>query len=157
MKGHEMDLLNTKIQKEWRQLGFYYERDDTALEWKIIGSKEGVYGFCKLLEDYSMDKRFQGISEDKHFGPYSYLKFMTWHRPKIGKEEICGQLEDFHFLSEIVRNKILEKKEIFNIDKEFSNENEYLIKFVIKEDNFDPSSFDLQLQMDSDENKSWQE
>jgi hypothetical protein len=131
--------------KEWNDLGFYYDRDDEKASWLIVGSKSGILKFCKLLDDYSNDKRVEGVSEDRHFGPYSYLKFMTWSEPKIAEREICGRLGDFKTLSEIIKKKLKTSKEAFQIDKEYSNNNKYRIEFIVKDDNFEPASVDPQL------------
>lgn len=134
-----------QTKNEWNDLGFYYDRDDDKSIWQIIGSKKGILKFCKLLEEYSDDKSREPISEDRHFGPYSYLKFMTWNEPKIAEREICGKLNDFKILSEIIKQKLNMSKNTFQIDKEYSKNNEYRLEFIIKEDNFEPASADTQL------------
>src|SRR5438876_675626 len=133
---------NEHTKLEWNKLGFCYDRDDKKLSWQIIGSKNGILKFCKLLEDYSNDKSNQNVSEDEHFGPYSYLKFMTWDKPKIFKKEICGRLNDFKVLSEIIKKKLEDSKDNFEVDEEYSNDNDYSINFVIKDENFEPASED---------------
>ena len=139
------DKVNEQTKNEWNTLGFYYDCDDDKGFWQIIGSKEGILKFCKLLEDYSNNGSKQNISEDEHFGPYSYLKFMTWNEPKIAKREICGRQSDFKILSDIIKHRLKTSNENFQVDKEYSNNNEYRIEFIIKEESFEPASADSQL------------
>ena len=87
------------------------------------------------------------ISEDEHYGPYSYLKIMTWDKPVINNDAISGTLSDLKKLSNLIKKK-LESQRIpseFEIDKEYSNQNESKLRFEIKEDGFDPASADPQL------------
>lgn len=128
----------------WRNLGFYYEFSEDKGVWKFVGSKKGLLKFSKLLDDYVLDPRNAGISEHEHYGPYLYLKIMTWDKPIIDKNAISGTLLDFKKLSDLIKQKLksLNALSKFEIDKEYSIENKAKIIFEIKEADFDPSSAD---------------
>ena len=34
--------------EEWRELGFFYDRDDDAKEWRLRGSRDGLRRFARL-------------------------------------------------------------------------------------------------------------
>jgi hypothetical protein len=36
------DAANQATKREWRELGFFYERDDHAKVWKLTGSRAGL-------------------------------------------------------------------------------------------------------------------
>jgi hypothetical protein len=132
--------------REWRELGFFYDRDDVRHEWKFIGSSEGLLQFVNLLLKYVANPRNGKISEHDHYGPYWYLKIVTWTEPLISKD-IRGTLADFQKLANLVRSKIEASKtrDVFTIDKEYSAKNEFVLKFFIKENGFDPAQADTQL------------
>ena len=146
-KEHSVVDLNSNTEANLRKddLGFYYSRDDKNCCWIITGSQEGILEFCDLLEGYSTDKSREAVSEDTHYGPYSYLKFMTWDKPEIVERKICGRLSDFKKLSDIIKNNLEKLNGDFEIDNEYSNDNEYSIKFVLKGDDFEPASMDPNL------------
>jgi hypothetical protein len=64
---------------EWRQLGFYYDRDDRLYvnQWRFFGSKKGLQNFVSMLDKYTNNPANDILSEHDHYGPYSYLKIMT--------------------------------------------------------------------------------
>jgi hypothetical protein len=68
--------------REWRELGFFYDRDDVSKEWRLVGSREGLRHFAGLLRAYVADPRNEMKSEHEHYGPYMYLEVMTW--PEAG-------------------------------------------------------------------------
>ena len=134
------EKINQMTREEWRDLGFYYDQDET--KWIFVGSNSGLQNFCILLEKYAGNKKHNVISEHDHFGPYFYLKITTWDRPVITKDAIYGRLIDFMNLSAIIKGKLNQGKSPFVIDKEYSHENELTLLFEIKEDGFDPASID---------------
>jgi len=141
------DKINEAILKGWRELGFYYDYNDDQKFWVLVGSKQGLLNFSKILDEYVLRPGTEMISEDEHYGPYSYLKIMTWDKPVINNDAISGTLSDLKKLSNLIKKK-LESQRIpseFEIDKEYSNQNESKLRFEIKEDGFDPASADPQL------------
>lgn len=70
-------MPNTKIneltQREWRELGYFYDRHDDVKEWRLSGSKAGLLNFAKSLQVYVQKTGNDLVSEHVHFGPYGYL------------------------------------------------------------------------------------
>ena len=66
--------MNKATRREWRALGFFYDRDDVGRKWRLIGSRAGLLRFKEALLRYAADPRNAGISEHEHFGPYSTLR-----------------------------------------------------------------------------------
>lgn len=131
---------------EWRQLGFYYDlgEDNDNPEWRFFGSKDGLKQIVYILEKYVEDPLNEGLSEHEHYGPYSYLKVMTWNKPTITKNYIAGRLEDLRILKNIVAEKlsVSEVGQSFTIKDDYGVDNEVDAKFFVMPDNFDPASMD---------------
>ena len=64
------DATNQATRREWRELGFFYERDDASREWRVTGSRSGLQRLRDLLLDYVADPRNRAESEHEHYGPY---------------------------------------------------------------------------------------
>ncbi len=138
---------NEKFIDEWRQLRFHYDFENEDNEWKFLGSKEGLKNLATLVDAYTNNKGNVGISEHEHYGPYSYLKIMTWDKPTITRGFIAGTIQDLKKLSEIITDKINKAcvGETFRIDKEYGIDNTATLSFDVMPDNFDPASLDKQL------------
>jgi hypothetical protein len=139
-------LVAEATRREWRELGFFYDRDDTAKEWRLTGSHEGLMAFAKLLADYSAEPSNVGLSEHDHFGPHMYLEVMTWDRPDITSHAIQGTLADLGRLADIVDASL---KTVMSdrivIREEYAPGAEYALVLEVREWPFDPSSLDPQL------------
>jgi len=135
--------------KEWRGLGFWYDMLDKGDrgEWIFHGSKTGFNNFVKSLNAYVNDPRNKELSEHEHYGPYSYLKVMTWDKPVIAKDYFAGTLPDIERLADLISQKLENSKEgdVFTVDKEYGVENSASATFFIEAEGFDPISLDEQL------------
>lgn len=132
------------LRKEWRELGFYYETDEQKKEWPFAGSKKGLLNFISCIDELEFEN---GLSKDSHFGPYSYLKLMTWDKPYIDLKLIAGREEDFETLKQIYKERvgITDIGGEFIIDKEYSLDSSASLRVKIMNDRFDPVSMDPQL------------
>jgi hypothetical protein len=143
-KAPKIDI-DEMLRKEWCDLGFYYETDHEKNEWLFAGSKKGLLNFIKCIDEHL---KFQkSLSDDSHFGPYSYLKLMTYDKPYIDLKLIAGRKEDFENLKKIYRTKV----EVTGVGKEFivnedySQDNSAILRVKIMKTDFDPVSIDSQL------------
>lgn len=138
------DKIKELTKQEWRELGFYYDRDDNEKLWKIVASKNGVTSFINLLYDFSNKFKESTESEHEHYGPYFYLEIMLWNCPSINKHCICGSHSDMIKLAKLIEGKNNESEinSVFYIGNEFSSECEYKLAFYIKYDDFDPAKED---------------
>ena len=138
--------IDQRIKDEWRELGFYYELEETNnyKEWRFYGDKKGLFNFVKLLEDYTNNSANDFLSEHDHFGPYSYLKIMTWDKPVITENYIAGTIADLKYFKNILADKLVKVQagQNFIIDKEYGIDNSAVVKFFMMEDGFDPVSMD---------------
>ena len=145
MKDKKIDIDQMMID-EWRQLGFYYDRDDRldVNQWRFFGSKKGLQNFVSLLDKYANNPANDTISEHDHYGPYSYLKIMTWDKPTITADYIAGTIQDLKSLKNIISEKLNNTLhgQTFNIEKDYGQENTITAKFFVMADNFDPVSMD---------------
>ena len=98
--------INAIIRDDWRALEFYYTRDDAAREWRLVGSRDGLRNFSRVLTRYADNLRNDLKSEHDHFGPYMYIKIMTWPDAGIGENAIHGTLADLRRLAAIVDDTI---------------------------------------------------
>ena len=138
--------IDQRIKDEWRELGFYYdiEESDYKNDWKFYGSKPGLQNFIKLIEDYTNKLDNDFLSEHDHYGPYRYLKIMTWNKAIITENYIAGTIKDLKNLKNIITDN-LEKTQVgesFTIDKVYGEDNTATAAFFIMENNFDPVSMD---------------
>jgi hypothetical protein len=129
---------------EWRELGFYYHRDDSANEWQIVGSLEGLSRFAGLLRSYVADPRNAQESEHEHYGPYMYLEVMTWNEPGIDEHSIHGTVAQLARLASLVEEKIsmIQPGGRMRIREEYAPSSTYALVLERRDDAFDPATPD---------------
>ena len=134
---------NLFTREEWRSLGFFYDRDDDSATWTLRGSKKGLKRFAVLLRNYASNPKNQLKSEHEHFGPYMYLKIMTWPEAGVGKA-IHGTLDDLKRLADIIDEKLEEIciGESLDISFDYAVSSEYRLALNLFPDNTDPASLD---------------
>jgi hypothetical protein len=139
-------LAAEATRRAWRELGFFYARDEQAKEWRLTGSREGLLGFATLLAEYSADPVNDSLSEHEHFGPYMYLEVMTSAKPDITGHAIEGTVGDIGRLAEILEG-VLRTADAGRlvIRDEYAPGADYSIVLVVKRWPFDPASLDPQL------------
>jgi hypothetical protein len=138
--------IDEMIKQEWRDLRFYYELEEynDFKQWRFYGSKSGLLNFINLLEIYTANKANDKISEHDYYGPYHYLKIMTWDKPKITENYFAGTMEDLNNLAGIITSKLnaVGVGHTFVISKEYGESNTASARFFIMADDFDPVSMD---------------
>ena len=141
------DKVNTKTREEWRELGFFYDVDDKAKVWTLIGSREGLLCFRDILRAYVADPRNSLESEHEHYGPYMYLKVMTWREAGFDKDAIRGPLGDLAHLAELGETKLAHAQpgSTVRIHEEFAANSPYALVLQVREDSFDPATADPNL------------
>lgn len=139
--------LNELTRSEWESLGFFYDYDDTSGTWLVRAPRRGMDRLCEELRRYASDPRNAKISEHEHYGPYSYLKFVTWTEPKVVADGIYGRVQDFDRLAGIVATAIMSAKpgDRVRIDETYGTANEARLELLLEPDNFEVSSADLAL------------
>ena len=141
-----MGNIDEMIKEEWRSLRFYYETDesDNIANWKFYGSRAGLCRFANILDQYVSNEGNDAISEHDHYGPYQYLKIMTWDKPEITKNYIGGTFNDLKFLKNIFTDKLNKTKagQTFTIGSEYGTTNKGVLEFFVMNNDFDPVSMD---------------
>jgi len=142
--------VNTRTREEWRSLGFFYDVDEHAQVWKFIGSRAGLLRFRDALSAYVADPRKASESEHEHYGPYMYLKIMTWRDTGIDKNAIRGPLPDLARLAAVVEARLATAKpgSVLRIQDEFAADSPYALVLEVREDSFDPATADPLLPAD---------
>jgi hypothetical protein len=145
------EKMNQVTREEWHELGFFYDFDKENSRWRFVGSRSGLLKFRDILNAYADDVRNERISEHEHYGPYFYLKLMTWEEAEITENAICGTLSDFRKLAAIVENKLIASSagSTFTIGDEHAEGNQAILEFEVREEGFDPASADPLLQSDA--------
>lgn len=138
------DKVNKKTREEWRTLGFFYDVDHEAKVWTLIGSRAGLLCFRDVLRAYVADPRNTLESEHEHYGPYMYLKVMTWQEAGFDKDAIRGPLGDLARLAELVEAKLADAQpgSTVRIHEEFAADSPYALVLQVHEDSFDPATAD---------------
>ena len=138
------EKVNEATRKEWRKLGFFYDRDDQTKEWRICGSRAGLLGFARTLLQYSKNPRRQQLSEHEHLGPYMYLEIGTWGARAIDNHWIAGTLEDLSVLSALITERVSKAKEgdVLRLREAYSPASAYELQLEVWSDEFDPAAAD---------------
>jgi hypothetical protein len=138
------DEVNKQTRAEWRALGFFYDRDDEAKVWELIGSRAGLMCFRDALLAYVDDPHNAKESEHEHYGPYMYLKIMTWQEAGFDNNAIRGPLADLLRLAELIETKLAKAQpgSVFRIQEEFITNSPYALVLQVREDGFDPATAD---------------
>jgi hypothetical protein len=138
------DATNRATKREWRDLGFFYHRDDHTKVWKLTGSRAGLLRFRDTLLSYVADPRNKLKSEHEHYGPYMYLEVMTWPEAGFDKHAIRGSLADLGRLANLIEAKLTTALpgSSIRIQKEFSADSPYALILDLREDGFDPAVAD---------------
>jgi hypothetical protein len=141
------EATSSATRREWRDLGFFYDRDDQNRIWKLTGSRSGLLRFRDALLSYAADAGNARKSEHKHYGPYSYLEVMTWPQAGFDNHAIRGSLADLARLAALLETKLATARPgcMFRIQEEFATDSPYALVLDVREDGFDPASADHQL------------
>jgi len=136
--------IKQETRAEWRELGFFYDRDDGAKEWHLVGSRTGLGRFAQLLRAYAGHPGHAMKSEHEHYGPYMYLEIMTWPEAGMNDHSIHGPLDALERLASLVEVKIasLRPGEKAWLREEFAPEADYTLVLNMRPDDFDPASAD---------------
>lgn len=131
---------------DWRRLGFYYDFDERVAvnQWDFTKAELASRHLYELVDEYISNPDNPVVSEHQRYGPYGYLKIMTWSEPKITNSCFAGTLNDLGNLSALVRTKITSSApgETFGISDDFGTKNTATARFLVMEDAFDPPSID---------------
>jgi len=146
-KSARMDAV---VRDEWRELGFFYESDEEAKEWRLRGSRDGLLHFASVLAAYARNPANAVLGEHEHFGPYMYLKIMTWNEPVLKGDAIGGSLDDIARLAELMRARLQDAVpgQRFSVGHDFDRSAEYSMSLQVEDGGFDPASADAQLPHD---------
>lgn len=138
---------NRQTADEWWQLGFFYEVVEAEKTWRFVGSRRGLLSFPRLLREYAAKPKNSEISEHQHFGPYWYLKVITWNEPLITARGIRGSLARLANLADLIEERVsaMNAGEIASLGPDYSPQSEFTLRFEVMEDDFDPASADILL------------
>ncbi len=129
---------------EWRNLGFFYDREDTSRTWRIVGSVAGIGKFARTVREYALNPRNETLSEHQHFGPYIYLEIGTAHRPEITDHWIAGPLQSLADLATLI-DQAAERAEVgdsTSLRQAFAPESTYDLVIEVQNEAFDPARED---------------
>ena len=137
---------NEATRGEWRDLGFFYDRDDASNSWRIAGTVQGLRKFAGLVRDYALNSKNESLSEHEHFGPYMFLEIGTWSQPEITNHWIAGPLKDLSTLASLIESvaDLSPVGERVSLRRLFAAESPYDLIVEVKDDGFDPAREDPQ-------------
>lgn len=130
------NATNSATRREWRELGFYYDRDDHTKVWRLTGSRAGLLRFRDELLSYAANPSNTAKSEHEHYGPYSYLEIMTWPEAGFDDHAIRGTLEDLARLAKIIEAKLSTSRpgSSIQIREEFAVDSPYSLVLEMRQD-----------------------
>jgi hypothetical protein len=87
------------------------------------------------------------LSEHEHWGPYSYLKIMTWKETGINARSIHGTLDDLRKLAGLVVAALEHAKpgDLIALGHTYVGTPSYELVLDVREADFDPASADPEL------------
>jgi hypothetical protein len=138
---------NEPTRREWRELGFFYDMDEAAREWRLVGSRSGLLRLRDLLLAYTADARNQSVGEHEHYGPYQYLKVTTCPEPSFDDQGVRGSPGDLERLARLVEASLQDARagSRIRIREGFAAESPYTLVLEVRPDDFDPSAADSAL------------
>jgi len=138
--------IDEATRRDWRGLGFYYERDDDSKTWRLLGTRDGLLGIAASLKAYAADENKKQESEHEHFGPYWYLEVGTWHTPEITEHWIAGPLESIDALASRVHTELIgaQPPATIRIRDMFAPSSPYEFQLEVQLEGFDPALADPQ-------------
>lgn len=141
------DSVNEATAREWRDLGFFYDRDDEGRIWRLTGTQAGLLRLADVLLRYAADPRNAGSSEHAHFGPYTYLEVMTWPEAGFDDHGIRGPLPELERLAHLIEAKlaVAGPGSSVEIGDEFALNSPYRLVLDMRQDGFDPATADPSL------------
>ena len=141
------EAVNEATRREWRDLGFFYELNDDGKEWRLVGSPSGLLKFRDLLLRYVANPRNEAKSEHDHYGPYMYLKILTWSEAGVDGNAIYGTLQELRQLAGIIEAKLQYARPgtVLRIQEDFAEGCEYCLVLDVRDEGFDPASADPEL------------
>ncbi len=138
------ELTNQATRREWRDLGFFYDQDNSAKVWRFVGSSTGLQKFAALVSEYSANPKHDTLSEHAHYGPYMFLEIGTWSSPEITDHWIAGPLANLSSLALAIARAADEVQvgQRISLRAMFAPESPYDLIFERREDAFDPAEED---------------
>ena len=130
--------------REWRELCFFYERDDLTEIWRIGGYVHSLRNFARLVRDYALEPDHESLSEHQHFGPYMYLEIGSWNHPEITNNWIAGPLRDLFTLASLIENVATRSAvgDRVSLRHPFAPQSAYDLIVEVQDDAFDPARAD---------------
>ena len=133
-------------QREWRELGFFYDCDDFSKSWRIMGTVQGLQRFAHLVRAYAFNSKNESLSEHEHFGPYMFLEIGTWSHPEITSHWIAGSLRDLSTLATLIESvaELSAVGDRVSLRHQFAAESPYDLIIEVQNEPFDPARADTQ-------------
>jgi hypothetical protein len=140
------EAVNQATRREWRELGFFYDRDDDSKSWRIVGEADGLRAFAKIVSKYAANPKNEMLSEHEHFGPYMYLEVGTWSEPQITDHWIAGPLLNLASLASFIEDtsRTIKIGKSVSLRSVFSPESPYDLVLELRDKDFDPALEDKQ-------------
>lgn len=144
------EMTNQVTRDEWRELGFFYDKDDAKNHWLLVGSKQGLGAFPTLIRAYCEDPRNTELGEHEHYGPYMYLKIVTAPQAQIDDDSISGSLHDLARLADLMETELkgASPGDVIEIGNKYISNPEYGLWLEVTADSLDPASADRCLAWD---------
>jgi hypothetical protein len=138
------DAAKESTRRAWRALGFFCGRNDTAKEWRIVGSVKGLRKFAAEIRKYASNPANDRLSEYTQFGPAMNLEVGTSHQTEITEQWIGGPLVELLRLATLIersaQDNVVGKR--IALRSTFSPLAPYELILDVRDDAFDPALAD---------------
>ncbi|MEO8340956.1 MAG: hypothetical protein ABI604_14805 [Nitrospirota bacterium] len=142
------EAANEAMRRAWRELGFFCGKNDTAKEWRIIGSVTGLRKFAAEIRKYASNPANDRLSEYTQLGPAMNLEVGTSHQTEITEQWIGGPLVDLLRLATLIERSAQDNVvgKCIALRGNFSPMAPYELLLDVRDDGFDPASADSNFQ-----------
>jgi hypothetical protein len=138
------DELRNANRRDWRELGFFYYRDDSTRTWRIVGSVSALGKFSALLREYAANPSNERLSEYEIYGPYLYLEIGTWDKAEITDHWIAAPLANLTALAALVEERLADAVagETLGLRDSFAPDSTWELNLEVHAEPFDPAALD---------------
>ncbi len=126
---------------EWRELGFFYLRDDAGCVWRLRGGRGGLQRFGQLLSDHVDGPGGLAGREPQQLGPTLMLKIGAAASPVITAQGVWGPQSRLHQLGATVQAWVSGARpgEVMRLKASFAPDAAYELQLEMQDDAFDPA------------------
>lgn len=140
-KTLSQDDLDQMEREDWRELGFYYHRNNALQRWDIFANQQGFLRLAEELQEYAQSLG-KIMGEHDHIEPDWSLTLTTSAHYFINDRGIYGTAADFEALATHIVDTVshLHAGQVHIINAPKVDVYSYALYLLLQDDDFDAAS-----------------